>query len=133
MAARKRTGFPVPDHFKQVDNALSGFWKPTEQGHGIQGIVGPAIESKGADGRPNIFHTIRITVPESGPIVGAGDKPVETELGALVGVGGRTVQAFLASNEGKEVALVYKGLGRAKPGRNAPKLYETFVSTEAGD
>jgi hypothetical protein len=134
MASRKRAGgFPVPEHFKQVDNTLNGFWKPKTEGDGIQGVVGPLVASKGADGKENNFFTLRITVESSGPIVAAGDKPVETETGLLVGIGGRTIAAFLAANEGKEVALVYRGLGRAKPGRNPPKLYDTYVSTESGE
>jgi hypothetical protein len=133
MATKRKNGFPVPEHFKQVDNALAGFWKPTIEGQGIQGVVGHRVESKGPDGKPNEFYTLRITVAESGPIVAVGDKPIETEVGLLVGVGSRTVQAFLTSHEGQEVVLVYRGLGRPKPGRNAPKLFETYETTEAGE
>jgi len=134
MASRKiKGGFPVPESFKQVDNTLGGFWKPTEPGQGIQGVVGHRVETIGADKKENIFYTIKLTMLESGPIVGVGDKVVEVEMGMLIGIGSRTVQAFLAANEGKEIALVYRGLGKAKPGRNAPKLFDTFVSTESGD
>jgi hypothetical protein len=125
--------FKVNGGFKKVDNSLNGFWKPSAKGEGLQGVVTTRIEGKGADGNPNVFYALRITNAESGPIVGGDDKPIGVEPGMLVGVGGRTLHSFLGENMGREVALVFQGLGRAKRGRNAPKLYECYASEEGGE
>lgn len=130
----------IPDGFVEVDNSLAGFWKPTLPGQSIRGIVGHLIEAKSgrADGKMNRFYALRITDPKvSGPIVsGEGDKVIETEAGALVGVGGAIILSFLAEREGQEVYLVFKGMGRAKHGQNAPKLYATYaraIDPETGE
>jgi len=124
--------FSVPKGFKKVDNGIAGFWKPTKEGEGLQGIVGHMVETPGADGKPNRFFTVRVTTEESGPIVSNTGRVVKTEVGTLVGVGGRVLANFLGerAGSGREVVLVYKGLGKAKTGRNAPKLYETYDSEE---
>ena len=122
--------FNIPKGFKKVDNGIAGFWKPTKEGEGLQGVVGHMVETPGADGQPNRFYTVRVTSVESGPIVSTNGRTIKVEAGVLVGVGGRVLANFLSERTGREVVLVYKGLGKAKAGRSAPKLYETFDSTE---
>jgi hypothetical protein len=126
--APKKIAAKIPAGFSEVNNALAGFWKPTVDGQWLQGIVGHMIEGKGQEGgKPNRFFAVRITNPESAPIMSADDKPVALEGGELVGVGGAILVSFLAERVGSEVYLVYKGLGRAKRGQNAPKLYATYA------
>ena len=48
----------------------------------------------------------------------------------LVGVGGKTLATFLEEHIGQAVYIVYKGLGVAKKGQNAPKLYDTYEKGE---
>lgn len=119
----------APKGFKQVDNSLSGFWKPSKAGQHLQGVVRHMIESKNAlnsNGKPNQFYAIRLTSPDSGPIIDNHEKDVTPEEGMLIGVGGAVLLNFLAERVGKEVYLVYKGLGKAKKGQSAPKMYETY-------
>lgn len=127
----KKRSLNVPAGFSEIDNSLAGFWKPTQAGQSLQGIVGHMIEGKNtqnASGKPNMFFAVRITDPYvSGPIMDAGDKPVQIDGGELVGVGGAVLVSFLSERVGQEVFLVYKGLGRAKRGQNAPKLYSTYA------
>lgn len=124
----------APKGFKKVETAIAGFWKPAKVGQSLQGVVGHQVETKGADGKANVYFVVRLTSEESGPIARnsdgkGGGKAVKPAIGMLVGVGGRTLQTFLKEREGREVFLSYAGLGEAKRGQNPPKLYETF---EAG-
>ena len=128
----KANGFVVPKSARKVDNGIIGFWKPDTEGQGIQGVVGHAVETAGRDGTTNNFFTLRVTTEESGPIVSSAGRTLKTEPGRMVGVGGRTLLNFLSERIGQEVVLVYRGLGDAKKGRNAPKLYDTYeVGEEA--
>jgi hypothetical protein len=133
MATKKRST-NVPAGFKEVDNSLSGFWKPSADGESLQGIVGHMIEARNKqneNGKPNRFFAIRLTA--STTIMDTSDKMVPGEEGDLVGVGGAVLVSFLADQIGKEVFLVYKGLGRAKRGQNAPKLYATYAKEYDGE
>ncbi len=124
----KRSSANVPSGFKKIETKLAGFWKPIKAGQSVQGVVGPMIETKGAeDDKPNRFYTIRITDPKkSGPIV-SEEKTVEVEKGDLVGVGGAMLLNFLDGREGMEVFLVYEGLGAKKPGKHPAKMYGTYA------
>jgi hypothetical protein len=134
MASKKLVSkISIPEHAKKIDNSISGFWKPSVPGQALQGVVGRQVEAKGSDGKPNVFHMLRITNLDSGPIVAADDKPVELDMGLVVGVGGRTLAGFLETHLGAEVILVYQGLGPKKPGKNQAKLYETYLVDESGD
>jgi hypothetical protein len=127
MATKKtRSTDKVPQGFREIDNSLTGFWKPTTAGETLQGVVGQRITTKGAEGKPNTFYAIRLVSPAPGVQNDKGED-VETEAGDLIGVGGALLLAFLAANEGREVYLIYKGLGTKKPGKNAPKMYGTYV------
>lgn len=124
--------FEVGKNFKKVDNGIAGFWKPTKEGEGLQGVVGHTVETKGVDGRPNVFVMLRLTREDSGPIVTGNGRVVKSTVGMNVGVGGKMLLNFLSERTGHEVALVYRGLGDPKRGMNPPKLYDTYDSTEAG-
>ena len=52
----------------------------------------------------------------------------EKESGEHVGVWGSTIldSRMKGISMGMEVRIVYKGLGDAKPGQNAPKLWQVF-------
>jgi hypothetical protein len=131
--AKAATAFQVPKHAKKVDNGIIGFWKPDTEGQGIQGIVGHVVDATNRDGQTNQFYTLRVTTEESGPIVSGTGRVLKTEVGRMVGVGGRTVLNFLSEHIGQEVILIYRGLGDAKKGRNAPKLYDTYELNEGGE
>lgn len=136
MTPKKRST-NIPEGFREVDNSLAGFWKPTTVGQSLQGIVGHMIEGKVTHGKPNRFYAIRITNSEvSAPIFDTNDKAVTPEGGEMVGVGGAVLMSFLAERIGQEVYLVYTGLGKAKKGQNAPKLYATYAreyDTDTGE
>ena len=127
VAAKKRSEEKAPEGFREIDNSLAGFWKPTEVGQTLQGVVGRQMISKGAEGKPNVFYAIRITDPKSGPIVTGEDEEVTIEGGELVGVGGAILGTFLGGREGQEVFLVFKGMGEKKAGKNPARLYATYV------
>jgi hypothetical protein len=133
MATKKsRTTDKVPAGFREIDNSLSGFWKPTDVGQTLQGVVGQRITTKGAEGKANTFYAIRLVSPTVAVQNDKGED-VETEAGDLIGVGGALLLAFLAANEGREVYLIYKGLGTKKTGKNPPKMYGTFVKEYDGE
>jgi hypothetical protein len=128
MAARKRTGTGTasPKGFKKVETTLGGFWKPELPGQSAQGVVGTPVEISGNDGA-NVFYTFKITDAEiTGPIVDKNGKKVHPENGMVIGVGGKYLLMFLRDRIGKEVYLVYSGLGNKKPGQSPPKLFDTF-------
>jgi hypothetical protein len=127
MAARKRSSNAASiAGFKKVETSLGGFWKPTVEGQSLRGIVLQAIEVKGRDDKLNTFFTVQLTDADSGPIMDGENKKLKPELGAIIGVGGKMLLTFLRAREGKEVLLVYRGLGSKKAGQNAPKMYDTY-------
>jgi hypothetical protein len=133
MAPPKEATIRAPKGYREVSTGIEGFWKPTKRGETISGIVGHRIEVKGSDGRPNVFFTFKLADDTSGPIEDSNGKPVESDGGMNVGVGGRVLQTFLAEHEGQPVILVFKGMGAAKKGQNAPKLYACFERTPEGE
>jgi hypothetical protein len=128
MAAKKKVHGKATQisGFKKVETHLAGFWKPTADGQHLQGIVVQAIEVRGHEDKPNTFYTVQLTAETGGPIKDGDDKTIKTEIGMIVGVGGKMLLTFLRNREGKEVMLVYRGLGSKKAGQNAPKLYDTY-------
>lgn len=115
----------APAGFHKIETSIAGFWKPTKEGQTIQGSIMEAIQIKGRDG-DNTFYTLCLTSEEGGPILSSDDKPVKPEEGMIVGVGGKMLLPFLRGREGREVFLVYAGLGKKKSGQSAPKMYETY-------
>lgn len=137
MAARKATKSTnrrsvngTPAGFVEVQTTLAGFWKPTIVGQSVQGIVGDAVDVQGPDGKTNTFYSLTVTDDHGGPIVGKDNKPVKIAAGQMIGVGGKMLLIFLRGREGKEVYLMYDGLGKAKPGQSAPKMFRTFAHRE---
>jgi len=142
MASKKRNATIaaqdyVPAGFRKVETSISGFWKPEGAGEFLQGIVGAPVEVKGRDDdKPNTFYPLQLTSADGGPIVSGTDKAVkavEMRIGMIVGVGGKMLGMFLREREGKEVFLVYRGLGKAKPGQSAPKMFDTFEAEREGE
>lgn len=134
MAQKKRAGkAPQIPGFKKVETHLAGFWKPTADGQHIRGIVVQAIEVKGKEDKANTFYTIQLTSSEGGPIKDGDDATIKTEAGMIVGVGGKMLLTFLRNREGKEVLLVYRGLGSKKPGQNPPKMYDTYERDDSDE
>lgn len=134
MAKRKPAGkAPQIPGFKKIETHLAGFWKPSADGQHIRGIVVQAIEVQGREEKANTFYTLQLTSEEGGPIKDGDDKTIKPETGMIVGVGGKMLLTFLRGREGKEVLLVYRGLGSKKPGQNAPKLYDTYERDDSED
>jgi hypothetical protein len=138
MAAKKSRaktgGFEpdAPEGYTEVKTNIQGFWKPETPGDWVEGIVGERIEGRGADGKPNVYYSLRLASDDVlGPIVrvdeGGQATKLESEAGMLVGVSGATLRAFMAGMIGKPVYLIYKGMGKAKPGQSAPRLYATYA------
>ena len=135
MASKKKIVAEAPEGFVKVETSISGFWKPEGAGESLQGIVGAPVEVKArVDGeKPNTFYTLHLTSEEGGPIVSGEDKAIDMRKGMIVGVGGKMLATFLAAREGKEVFLIYRGLGKAKKGQSAPKMYDTFERETDGE
>lgn len=132
MASKKAHGkAPQIAGFRKVETHLGGFWKPTQIGQQIRGVVGQAVEVKGKEDKLNTFYTLTLTTDDGGPIKSGEDKTIKPEVGMIVGVGGKMLLTFLRGREGAEVILVYAGLGPKKPGQNAPKLYDTYEREES--
>lgn len=143
MAAKKTTAAngtpnlgPDPKGYRKVELRLSGFWKPEKPGDWIEGIVGERIEGKGHDGKENVYYSFIVASDDvKGPFERKDEKgmtqKVPAEAGLRVGISGRTLLAFLHDRVGQPVYIRYRGLGRAKPGQSAPKLYDTFEREES--
>lgn len=117
----------APEGFRKIETHLMGFWKPEKEGESVQGIVGEAVERVGLDGKPNTFYSITLTTDDAGPVKTREDnKTIKVTAGQMIGVGGKMLLVFLRGREGKEVYLRYAGLGPAKRGQNAPKLFDTY-------
>lgn len=117
----------APEGFRKIETHLMGFWKPEKAGQTVQGIVGEAVERIGLDGKPNTFYSITLTTDDAAPIKTREDgKTIAVTAGQMIGVGGKMLLVFLRGREGKEVYLRYSGLGPAKRGQNAPKLFDTY-------
>ena len=133
----------APKGFKKVETGMAGFWKPTKAGQHIRGIVGEAIETAGipvkdaegkmVPGKPNTFHTLRVLDEKSGPVQDSKEKALKVYEGMRVGIGGRVLQNFLTEYQGKEVYLEYKGLGVAKKGQSAPKLFDVYAADDGAE
>ena len=130
MASKKASSNGAPPGYRKVETRIQGFFKPKKPGDFIEGVVGHRAESQGADGKPNVYFTFRLADDQCTCIADSEGKPMKTDGGMLVGVGGKTLATFLEEHEGQAVYIVYKGLGVAKRGQNAPKLYDTY---EKGD
>lgn len=135
MAAKKKLHGKAPTipGFKKVETHLGGFWKPTQDGQNLQGIVVQAVEVKGKEDKTNTFYTVQLTNDASAPIKDGEDRTIKAETGMIVGVGGKMLLTFLRGREGKEVLLVYRGLGPKKAGQNAPKMYDTYERDESDE
>jgi hypothetical protein len=125
----------APEGYSEVKTNIQGFWKPETPGDWVEGIVGERIEGKGADGKANVYYSLRLADDSvHGPFMrtdeGGKSTKVEAEAGLLVGVSGATLRAFMAGQIGKPVYLIYKGMGKAKPGQSAPRLFATFARDE---
>ena len=117
----------APDGFRKVETNLAGFWKPEVAGQYVQGYVGEAVERVGLDGKTNVFYSLTLTTSDAGPVVPKGSKKaIEVSEGQMIGVGGKMLLIFLRGREGKEVYISYTGLGPAKSGQNAPKMFDTY-------
>jgi hypothetical protein len=125
MAARKAVN-GAPEGYTKVETRIQGFFKPKAPGDFIEGVVGHRAEGPGADGKPNVYYTFRLADDQCRSIRDGDDKVVKVDGGMLVGIGGKTLLTFLEEHEGKAVYIVYKGLGVAKKGQNAPKTYDTY-------
>jgi hypothetical protein len=125
MAARK-SAMNAPTGYRKVETRINGFWKPKKAGDFLEGVVGHRVEAPGVDGKPNSYYTFRLADDQCQSLETQEGKRLQADGGMLVGVGGKTLLTFLEEHEGKAVYLIYKGLGVAKKGQNAPKLYDTF-------
>jgi hypothetical protein len=130
MAAKKASN-GAPAGYRKVETRIQGFYKPKKAGDSIEGVVGHRAESAGSDGKPNVYYTFRLADDQCQSIRDGEDKSIKADGGMLVGVGGKTLLTFLEEHEGHAVYIVYKGLGVAKKGQNAPKLYDTYEKGEA--
>jgi len=124
------TKVKAPAGYREVDNALNGFWKPRSPGDFIEGIVGHRIDAV-VNGKPSVFFSFKLADDTCDCIESAGGKKVAPDAGMLVGIGGATLRTFLEERSGKAVYIVFKGMGNAKPGQSAPKLYATFEQGES--
>ena len=127
MASKKQQG---PAGYRKVETRIQGFFKPKKAGDFIEGIVGQRSESAGSDGKPNVYYTFRLADDQCQSIENGEGKKLAADGGMLVGVGGKTLATFLEEHIGQAVYIVYKGLGVAKKGQNAPKLYDTYEKGE---
>lgn len=134
MAAKKiakkasnggKVPYVAPHGYRKVETGIAGFWKPTEPGQSVSGVVGHRVEGE-YKGRKNVYFTFKVADDTSGPITSGDGEPVTVEGGLNVGVGGAVLQTFLAEHEGQAVHLFYTGMGTAKKGQNAPKLFDCY-------
>ncbi|HZZ54771.1 MAG TPA: hypothetical protein VFE26_10865 [Trebonia sp.] len=128
--AAKRSSNGAPAGYRKVETRITGFFKPDKAGEYIEGVVGHRAESPGSDGKPNVYYTFRCADDQCTGVKDADNKAMRTEGGQLIGVGGKTLLTFLEEHEGQAVYIVYKGLGKAKKGQNAPKTYDTYEKGE---
>ena len=121
----------------KVDTRVNGFWKPDTVGQFIEGVCvqriegAPQVDSDGSPKKPNIYFAIRLSDDSSGPIKTTDGKILKVDAGHLAGVSGATLQLFLGERIGQAVHIVYKGLGKARPGQSAPKLFDTYEASPA--
>lgn len=136
MASRKQHGKATQiAGFRKVETHLAGFWKASQDGQAIRGVVGEAVQVKGReDDKPNTFYTLQLTSVEvGGSIRTSDDKVVKPEVGMMIGIGGKMLLSFLRGREGREVMLIYRGLGPKKAGQNPAKLYDTYEREETDE
>lgn len=134
MAAKRRATADATDRsgWRKVETGIAGFWQPDQEGDEIQGIVGERCEGKGHDGRPVIYYRLKLVDDACEQVRTNEGKKVMAKEGLVVGVGGAVLRNFLEEHKGAFVLLVYKGLGEKTKGKNAPRLYDAFVS-ETGE
>lgn len=128
-AKAKKLPYKPPAGMRKVETGINGFFKPHKPGDFVSGIVGHRVEVQGKDGL-NVFYTFLLADDTSGPIEDSDGKSIDADGGLNVGVGGKTLLTFLEAHVGQKVQIFYTGMGVAKKGRNAPKLYDCY---EVGD
>lgn len=126
-------GGEVPEGFEKVEGArIAGFWIPTIVGQSVRGIVGDFVTKNGADGKPNVYCHLMLTVDEiGGDVIGQDPetkrkRKVEVGSGEVIGVGGAVLLSRLKGREHREVFIRYAGLGEKVKGKNQARLYDVF-------
>jgi hypothetical protein len=134
VAGKGRTlAYKPPTGMRKVDTGIAGFWKPKDPGDTISGIVGHKVVGT-YKGKPNVYFTFKLADDTSGPIETSDGKNVPADAGMNIGVGGAALQTFLSDHVGQAVALFFTGMGTAKKGQNAPRLYDCYEEeTEAAE
>ena len=120
----------APAGFRKVESNFTGFWKPEGEGESIRGVVGKAIEVPTSDGRTSTFYPMAVTEGDVSSVFNIDGDQVKAGRGALVGFGGKMLLNFLGAHMGQEVYLIYRGLGNAKRGQSAPKMYDMYERGE---
>lgn len=106
----------LPAGFVAVSTQMAVTWDPTNPDHpqAIQGTWGHVREIEIKRGRGiQIQHVVNVTTDETTWSV--------WESAGLKGL-------FEEAEEGDEVYIKYEGLGKAKKGQNAPKIYTSGIA-----
>lgn len=125
-ATNAGNGAPAPAGYRKVETGIAGFWRPRELGDEIEGIVGERCEGKGADGRAVVYFRMRLADDQCERIETDEGKRVKASAGLVVGIGGAVLRTFLGERQGHAVLIRYAGMGEARKGKNAPKLFDCY-------
>ena len=96
------------------DDIFEDTWMPKEEGDSIEGVLVEIKENVGVN-KSKLYK-------------------VQTDDG-LISVWGSTILDSRLEQVpvGAKIKIVYQGLGKAKAGRNAPKLFKVYIDTEYRD
>lgn len=92
-----------------------GEWKPTVDGSQIEGVYIKMQEDVGVN-KSNLYS---IETPTEGVVNVWGSAILDQRMGVI--------------KVGSKVRITYKGLGEAKGGQNAPKLFKVEVDSDTSE
>ena len=112
-------GEGIPEGFEQVGGGYAPTWKPEEHGKLLHGPVTGGVREVEMTIRKKteIRRCMEVTQKKTGERLTLWESAALAEL----------FETIAETGEGPEVYMRFNGLGKKKPGQNAPKLFTVAI------
>lgn len=128
MARKEKDGPNLPNGFEPLSRKSVDGWFVLEEGNVAQGFIRGSFQVPNKFNRkvPKTVYMIELTEGGTSALVEGEVK--ELSVGDTVGVDEKGwLSALDKVEEGREVYIRYKGLGKAKEGQSAPHMFDLGV------
>ena len=125
--AKKSTNLPagndIPEGFQRTGSSFAPTWNPEDVGTSLRGVVTAAVHDvemkpKRGQKQGDIRRCMEVTENNTATRYTVWESAMLGEL----------FDKCAEAGEGAEVFIRYDGLGKKKPGQNAPKLYTAAIA-----